>query len=97
MHIDIIDFPRDFRDGFLSRRKTLDILGSHKSADFGVYRSKARRREKVMNRIEIIADDYKLTLIFGVRNDKVIDDVKNMLIDSFNERIESEKNNGKKS
>ena len=49
-----------------------------------------------MNRIEIIADDYKLTLIFGARNDKVIDDVKNMLIDSFNERIESEKNNGKK-
>ena len=50
-----------------------------------------------MNRIEIIADDYKLTLIFGALNDKVIDDVKNMLIDSFNERIESEKNNGKKS
>lgn len=94
MHIDIIDFPRDFREGFLSRRKTLDILGSHKSANFGIYRSE---EGKVMNRIEIIADDYKLTLIFGARNDKVIDDVKNMLIDSFNERIESEKNNGKKS
>ena len=40
--------------------------------------------------------DYRITVIFGEDGENVIREVKRMLIDSFNQRIQKEKNNDKK-
>ena len=41
--------------------------------------------------------DCKITVTFSEGGEDVIQDVKRMLIDSFNQRIQEEKNNDKKS
>ena len=51
----------------------------------------------VINEIVIERADCKITVIFSEGGEDVIQDVKRMLIDSFNQRIQEEKNNDKKS
>ena len=52
---------------------------------------------KVIRKIVIEREKYKITIIFGGGNDDAINDVKRMLIDSFNDRIQKEQRYGKKS
>ena len=46
---------------------------------------------KVIRKIVIEREKYKITIIFGGGNDDAINDVKRMLIDSFNARIQKER------
>ena len=50
-----------------------------------------------MKQIVIERADCKITVTFSEGGEDVIQDVKRMLIDSFNQRIQEEKNNDKKS
>lgn len=52
---------------------------------------------KVIRKIVIEREKYKITIIFGGGNDDAINDVKRMLIDSFNARIQKERRYDKKS
>lgn len=52
---------------------------------------------KDIRKIVIEKDKYKITIIFGDGNNDAINDVKRMLIDSFNDRIQKEQRYGKKS
>ena len=50
-----------------------------------------------MKQVVIEKADCKITVTFSEGGEDVIQDVKRMLIDSFNQRIQEEKNNDKKS
>lgn len=52
---------------------------------------------KVIRKIVIEREKYKITIIFGGGNDDAINDVKRMLIDSFNARIQKERRYDKES
>ena len=52
---------------------------------------------KVIRKIVIEREKYKITIIFGGGNDDAINDVKRMLIDSFNARIKKERRYDKES
>ena len=54
-------------------------------------------RRNDMKQIVIERADCKITVTFSEGGEDVIQDVKRMLIDSFNQRIQEEKNNDKKS
>lgn len=46
---------------------------------------------KVIRKIVIEREKYKITIVFGDGNEDAINDVKRMLIDSFNDRIQKER------
>lgn len=52
---------------------------------------------KVIRKIVIEREKYKITIVFGGGNDDAINDVKRMLIDSFNARIQKERRYDKES